>query len=337
MQYIGHNGQIEIVGDALVIKREGLMAKLGGTAGPDRTIPLAAISGVKFEDATRLKNGHIQLGLGGAEMPDLGTQANANADTVIFTWKVRDQFRELHEWLRSVVEHNTRSGLDPSTTVAYDQGETRTDRLEQKAAAQEQRLEEAKQRWDAQRQASGAQSAARLTGPEGRQDVQEAVARMGWKLGGGREIKKLREHLHETETVHLIAQGTYESDAGIVVLTDTRLLFLFHGIMRQRKEDFPLRNINSVQTKTGLAFGELQIFSSGNTAKISRILKSDLEPIAEAIRRGIARGTQAQPPAAAPPIPGFADQIRKLGELYKAGILTEAEFTAKKQELLGRL
>jgi len=31
------------------------------------------------------------------------------------------------------------------------------------------------------------------------------------------------------------------------------------------------------------------------------------------------------------------DQIRKLAELQEAGILTEEEFTAKKQELLSRL
>lgn len=32
----------------------------------------------------------------------------------------------------------------------------------------------------------------------------------------------------------------------------------------------------------------------------------------------------------------FVDQIRKLAELHKDGILTDEEFTAKKQELLSR-
>nr|WP_284501114.1 SHOCT domain-containing protein [Bowdeniella massiliensis] len=31
------------------------------------------------------------------------------------------------------------------------------------------------------------------------------------------------------------------------------------------------------------------------------------------------------------------DQLRKLGELRDAGVLTEAEFEAKKADLLGRL
>jgi hypothetical protein len=32
----------------------------------------------------------------------------------------------------------------------------------------------------------------------------------------------------------------------------------------------------------------------------------------------------------------FFDQIRKLAELHKDGVLTDEEFTAKKQELLSR-
>jgi hypothetical protein len=41
---------------------------------------------------------------------------------------------------------------------------------------------------------------------------------------------------------------------------------------------------------------------------------------------------------AATPSPDFiADQIKKLGELHKAGLLTDDEFNAKKKQLLARL
>ena len=59
------------------------------------------------------------------------------------------------------------------------------------------------------------------------------------------------------------------------MLTDVRLLFLFHGVMRQRKEDFPLRLISLVQTKSALGGGEIKVFVSGNSASISGIVKSD--------------------------------------------------------------
>ena len=42
-------------------------------------------------------------------------------------------------------------------------------------------------------------------------------------------------------------------------------------------------------------------------------------------------------PAAATPDPDVLEQLRKLGELRNAGVLTDAEFEAKKAELLGRI
>ena len=42
-------------------------------------------------------------------------------------------------------------------------------------------------------------------------------------------------------------------------------------------------------------------------------------------------------PAAPAPDPDVLEQLRKLGELRTAGVLTDAEFEAKKAELLGRI
>jgi hypothetical protein len=43
------------------------------------------------------------------------------------------------------------------------------------------------------------------------------------------------------------------------------------------------------------------------------------------------------PPAVQAPSPDVLEQLRKLGELRNAGMLTDAEFDAKKAELLGRI
>jgi hypothetical protein len=157
-------------------------------------------------------------------------------------------------------------------------------------------------------------------------------------MGGKRELKKLPGHLHEGETVRFIAEGTYEHDQGIVVLTDVRLLFLFHGMTRQRKEDFPLDRISSVQTKSGMLKGEMKVFVSGNTASISGIIKSDLNPLADAVRQGMS-AQHAAPPTAPPTAPTDDpyEALRKLASLRDAGVLTEDEFEAKKQDLLGRM
>ena len=173
-----------------------------------------------------------------------------------------------------------------------------------------------------------------------RPDIVNAAARMGWRLGGNRELKNLAGHLHDHETVRFIAQGTYEAKQGILVLTDLRLLFLFHGIISQAKEDFPLRLISSVQTKSGLVTGELRVFVSGNSSSISGIVKSDLGPLADEIRLGMsaqdARLAPAQPAGAAPTSDPF-EALQKLAALRDAGVLDEAEFAAKKQEILGRM
>jgi hypothetical protein len=63
-------------------------------------------------------------------------------------------------------------------------------------------------------------------------------------------------------------------------------------------------------------------------------------PLAAATARPIGAGPAARPssaPVAYPPDPDALEQLRKLGELRNAGVLTDAEFEAKKAEPLGRI
>lgn len=195
------------------------------------------------------------------------------------------------------MEHNQAEGTDPSTVEFDAAGETRTERIQAKA--------------DGAREKAKLSQTEKMTGPFGdeRPDIVVAAVRMSWQMGGKRELKKLAGHLHKGETVRFIAQGTYENDQGIVVLTDVRLLFLFHGVMRQRKEDFPLRLISWVQTKSGMVTGEMKVFVSGNSSSISGIVKSDLGPLANTVRQGMA--TQHAAPPTAPPAAAADDRMRR--------------------------
>ena len=328
MEYKGYNGTILADGDHLIITHSGLVAKSCGLpVDQPRRIPLQALSGVKIKEASRMVNGWLTVGLGGVTPPQLGAgTAGSNAATVMFRHKNKDEFKALHDWLVTVVEDNQAEGIDPSTVEFDRAGETRTERIQAKADGAG---EKAKQ--------SQTEKMTALLGDE-HPDIVAAAARMGWRMGGKRELKELAGHLHEGETVRFIAQGTYENDQGILVLTDVRLLFLFHGVMRQAKEDFPLRLISSVQTKSGIATGEMRVFVSGNSSSISGIVKSDLEPLADAVRQGMA--TQHAAPATAPPVDSADDPyeaLRKLASLRDAGVLTEDEFEAKKQDLLSRM
>jgi hypothetical protein len=51
----------------------------------------------------------------------------------MFRHKNKDEFKALHDWLVTVVEHNQAEGIDPSMVEFDRAGETRTERLQAKA------------------------------------------------------------------------------------------------------------------------------------------------------------------------------------------------------------
>jgi hypothetical protein len=173
-----------------------------------------------------------------------------------------------------------------------------------------------------------------------RPDIEAAKSKMRSKFGANRELRKLPEHLWEGETVERITSGTYGSDAGtgIVALTDRRIIFLKDGWMSKTSEDFPIEKISSVQWSSGLMLGTLTIFASGNKAEIKNMQKVDGKEMADLVRSRLSGGAAAVPsPAPEPAGNPIIQQIRELGELRDAGLLSEVEFEAKKAELLKRI
>jgi hypothetical protein len=175
-----------------------------------------------------------------------------------------------------------------------------------------------------------------------RPDIALAMSKMSHKMGSKREIKRLPEHLWEDETVDLLTGGTYGSGTGVLVLTDRRLLFLKDGMMSKTSEDFPLEKISSIQWSTGMLLGKITVFASGNKAEIVNVQKLDGKAITDAVRARTTGGSRPNEPATATPTPSLPgadvlDQLRKLGELRDAGVLTDEEFAAKKQRLLDQI
>lgn len=172
-----------------------------------------------------------------------------------------------------------------------------------------------------------------------RQDIEAARGRMRAKIGAGREMRKLPEHLWEGETVEYMTGGAYGAGTGLLVLTDRRLLFLQDGIMSKTSEDFPLDKVSSVQWSSGLLLGTVTIFASGNKAEVKNVNKDDGKAITDQVRNRLSapKGPPPAAPAAAPTNPDPFEQLRKLGELRDAGIVTPEEFEAKKSEILSRL
>ncbi len=157
-----------------------------------------------------------------------------------------------------------------------------------------------------------------------------------------RELKKLPELLGESEDVVNLARGEYDGKEGLIVTTDRRIMFVEQGMIRSNLEDFPYDKVASVKSETGMRSGKLTIFTSGNKAELKDIHpKARVTEIGDYVRARISAGSsnkQSEPTAApAAPPDGPMEQLKKLGELRDAGVLSEAEFEAKKTELLSRM
>jgi hypothetical protein len=170
-----------------------------------------------------------------------------------------------------------------------------------------------------------------------RPDLAAAAARLGSRLRDPGELAPVAAYLTGAETVRYVVPGTHERGGGVLVLTDVRLLFFLRRVLTPTL-DLPLGRIDAVNTSSGMATGEVALSVGEDVVAVSRIAKGDVEPTAEAIRQAVAlipREPEASSRAQSQVDPFVA--MEKLAHLRDTGVLTEAEFAAKKQELLDRL
>lgn len=160
-----------------------------------------------------------------------------------------------------------------------------------------------------------------------------------------KEFEELPNVLWEDELAEQLIPGTYAGHAGLLVASNKRVIFIDKGFVRLRVEDFPYDKITSLQYKTGLLFGEISVYASGNKAEITNIAPKELvRPFAEFIRARLTSISQhaSQPPnvqALANPTSGGVDVVsilERLGDLRAKGILTEDEFQVEKRKILGQ-
>lgn len=167
---------------------------------------------------------------------------------------------------------------------------------------------------------------------------------MTLKLGSRRELRKLEEHLLPGERVEHTCSGRYGGNMGLVVLTDLRLMLVFHGILKKRTEDFPIKSISSVNVKSGMVMSGLQVHVSGSVALIDQLAKNDAKALSDRLRQRVMQQGQSPPPRpmappSAPPLTpavvGDAlEQVERAARLRDSGVLSEEEFQAQKRRLL---
>jgi hypothetical protein len=146
-----------------------------------------------------------------------------------------------------------------------------------------------------------------------------------------------------------------------LVVTDQKVLIIKTGFMAgstfgAKATTFDYRMISSVEVRTGPVTGALSISAGGvaqrdrtywgqtgndaykspDAIPIARAQAPDFQRAAALIRELAGRSHGANQPAAAG-APDPIEQLKKLAELRDAGVLTAAEFEAKKRELLSRM
>lgn len=151
-----------------------------------------------------------------------------------------------------------------------------------------------------------------------------------------------RGHLDSDEQIVEAIQGTYEtkimgSDSvrtGSLLATDRRLVFFAKKLTGYDLESFPYENISSIECGKNMMGGKVAFFASGNKVEMKWINSGDLQRFVAYVQSRMGRpGSAARPSGEDDPVA----QIRKLGELRDAGLLSDDEFAAKKAQILDRM
>ncbi|HEX5366614.1 MAG TPA: PH domain-containing protein [Acidimicrobiales bacterium] len=140
------------------------------------------------------------------------------------------------------------------------------------------------------------------------------------------------------------------------VVTTDRLVYR-HGVLTKHGIEIPLDRVNTVFFRQSLfervlGSGDLVIESAGEMGRqafsnvrnpsavqneIYRQIEANENRKFDRMGTSAVTGDVAAAAAAAPPASSIAAQIRELDGLRRQGLLSEAEFAAKKQQLLDRM
>jgi uncharacterized membrane protein YdbT with pleckstrin-like domain len=130
--------------------------------------------------------------------------------------------------------------------------------------------------------------------------------------------------------------------ATLLVITNDRVIYRT-GVVTRRGREIPLNRIQDVSFSQSLfermvGAGSLTVESAGEHGQEPFPDIAHPEKVQSTINRLLDWSRQRDVQrATGQPVLSIPEQIEKLGELYRRGILTESEFEDKKAELLGRL
>jgi|TARA_B110000211_G_scaffold230172_1_gene289211 hypothetical protein len=162
-----------------------------------------------------------------------------------------------------------------------------------------------------------------------------------------KQVTKFKEaHLKQDEKIIAWCDGFIDNKRAALILTGQRVVSFRKGLLGEHLEAIPIAGINSIDKKSGILKCLITLHGSGNKIEFDCLTKveapqflAELEKLqnpATPKAKQLATELESQNKTSNPKEDVF-EQLKKLGELKELGILSDEEFTQKKQILMERM
>lgn len=163
-------------------------------------------------------------------------------------------------------------------------------------------------------------------------------------MGESSHVKAFRaRHLGKEETIKASAEGYIgkmmgsgkdTQHNGVLIVTEKSVTFYRKGFFGEVHQSIPLKSITSIEQKSMLGHRTVRIHTSHDDLEFKTLDAAGYAQLLGAIEAGRSPSlsTHSTGPGDSP-----LDALRKLGDLRAAGVITDAEFEAKKASLLAKV
>ena len=149
------------------------------------------------------------------------------------------------------------------------------------------------------------------------------------------EIKNLDLVLEEGEKVIALVQGIYDGNIGLLLATESRLIFWDKGFITKSKAvEFLYDDFRSIRCKSSTMTSTITIYGYHYRSTIDNVPTIYAEKFIGAVRGQKAAITRSKRSKSDTMIQ--LDELSKLGKLREKGILTEEEFLTQKKIILSK-
>lgn len=165
-----------------------------------------------------------------------------------------------------------------------------------------------------------------------------------------KEIRYLPKILGEGEEILALTSGYLDGRTWLAVCTSRRVLLIHRGMFfGLRQIQMNLDRIQSIDSSFTIFFGSLRFWDGANSVGINLVLKSSIAPFVRVTQDAMDRykrqmaydvantvTSAARSTAGASPSLKLTDELERLAKLKADGHLSEEEFLAAKNKLLGK-